>query len=77
MSSRLIVTDSRASRVKPSRAKAASAIHREGSDELAKWVKTQKSRLYGGREAAMVRDMKRHLDGIAITGPGNKAAASA
>ena len=51
---------------------AASAIHREGSDELAKWVKTQKSRLYGGREAAMVRDMKRHLDAIPITGPGNK-----
>ena len=51
---------------------AASAIHREGSDELAKWVNTQKSRLYRGREALIVRDMKSHLEAIAITGPGNK-----
>jgi hypothetical protein len=51
---------------------AGGCIYREGSDELAKWVELQKSRLYGGKEAKIVADMKRHLATIPVTGPGNK-----
>jgi hypothetical protein len=51
---------------------AGECIHREGSAELAKWFETQKSRLYGGRETAILRDMKKHFDATPATGPGNK-----
>jgi len=51
---------------------AGACIFRDGSDELAQWVETQKSRLYGGREAKIVADMKRRLASIPTTGPGNK-----
>lgn len=51
---------------------AGGSIHREGSDELAKWAELQKSRLYGGKEAKIVHDIKRHLSTIPVTGPGNK-----
>ena len=50
----------------------AAAIHKEGSSELRSWVELQKKRLYGGREALIVEDLRRHLERTPKTGPGNK-----
>ena len=51
---------------------AGGAIHREGSDELATWVQTQKRRLYAGKVHLIVRDLQRLLEATPATGPGNK-----
>ena len=50
----------------------AAAIHKEGSSELRSWVELQKKRLYGGREALIVEDLRRHLERTPKRGPGNK-----
>lgn len=51
---------------------AGECFYREGSDDLATWIDAQKERLYGGKEAAIVAELKRRIDGIPATGPGNK-----
>lgn len=45
---------------------------REGTDDLAAWMETQKERLYGGHERNIVAELKRRLAVIPPTGPGNK-----
>ncbi len=44
----------------------------EGSVALKKWVEEQEARLFEGRIAAILAEMKRRLNDIAKTGPGNK-----
>jgi hypothetical protein len=51
---------------------AGECLYREGSDELRAWIDAQKERLYGGREKAIIAELQRRLDGIPMTGPGNK-----
>jgi hypothetical protein len=51
---------------------AGKCLYREGSRELKRWVAKQKRRLYGGREGAIVDELRDHLAGIPKTGPGNK-----
>lgn len=51
---------------------AGECLYREGSDELAAWIDARKEQLYGGKEAALVAELRRRLDGIPATGPGNK-----
>lgn len=51
---------------------AGESLYREGSDDLARWIDMQKERLYGGREDAIVAELKRRFDAIPTTGPGNK-----
>ncbi len=51
---------------------AGACLYREGSDELKKWVESQKQRLYAGKAAAIVGELVRHLGQIPKTGPGNK-----
>lgn len=51
---------------------AGECIHPEGSNELKKWVKRQKKRLYGGAAHQIVAELGRTLDTTARTGPGNK-----
>ena len=52
--------------------KAGRSFYREGSKQLAAWVAEQKDRLYAGKINAIVRDLRRALDAVAKTGPGNK-----
>jgi hypothetical protein len=47
---------------------AGSSIHREGSPECAAWVQAQKTRLYGGKAAAIVTDSRSD----SLRSPGNK-----
>jgi hypothetical protein len=47
-------------------------FHAVCSAELRAWVEAQKERLYGGRAAAVVAELRRRLDRVAKTGPGNK-----
>jgi hypothetical protein len=51
---------------------AGESIHREGSTELQKWFDKQRDRLYEGKTQSVLRGLKRHLNAIAKTGPGNK-----
>jgi hypothetical protein len=51
---------------------AGECLYREGTPDLAEWVDHQKQRLYGGQERDIVAEMKHRLDGIPLTGPGNK-----
>lgn len=51
---------------------AGTCFHREESADLAAWIDVQKDRLYGGKEAAIVAELKHRFDGIPTTGPGNK-----
>lgn len=51
---------------------AGACIHKEGSDALKGWVDQQKQSLYGGRVAAIIGELVRHLEAIPKTGPGNK-----
>ena len=44
----------------------------EGSEELRAWVGEQKQLLFDDDVEAVVTEMKRRLDLIAVTGPGNK-----
>jgi hypothetical protein len=52
--------------------KAGRSFYREGSKQLAAWVAEQKDRLYAGKIKAILRDLRRELDALAKTGPGNK-----
>jgi hypothetical protein len=52
--------------------KAGRSFYREGSKQLAAWVAEQKDRLYAGKIKAVVRDLRRALDAVPRTGPGNK-----
>lgn len=52
--------------------KAGECLYAEGSPELSRWVEEQKERLYGGQEAHIVAQLRRHLRAIPQTGPGNK-----
>ena len=51
---------------------AGECLHPEGSDELKAWTKRQKDRLYGGKEALIVAELREHLEATPKTGPGNK-----
>jgi hypothetical protein len=48
------------------------SIHREGSKALVEWMDHQKDRLFRGHVRAIVRDLKKALEAIPATGPGNK-----
>jgi hypothetical protein len=52
--------------------KAGECLHSEGSDELKSWMKRQKNRLYGGKEAVIVAELRSVLEATPKTGPGNK-----
>jgi len=52
--------------------RAGRSFYREGSKALEKWVDKQKERLYAGRVRTIVRDLKKALEAIPKTGPGNK-----
>lgn len=45
---------------------------KEGSKELAAWVKAQEDRLYSGQAQAIVDELRQRLEATAKTGPGNK-----
>ena len=47
-------------------------FYAEGSAELAAWVAGQKERLYTGRAAAIVAELRTRLARVPKTGPGNK-----
>ena len=51
---------------------AGECIHPEGSPELKKWMDRQKKRLYEGKAAEIVAELRRRLDSTPRTGPGNK-----
>jgi hypothetical protein len=51
---------------------AGECLHPEGSDELKAWMKRQKERLYGGKEALIVAELRVALEATPRTGPGNK-----
>lgn len=51
---------------------AGECIHEEGSGALRKWVELQKKRLYGGKAARIVAELKCQFDSTPKTGPGNK-----
>jgi len=51
---------------------AGECIHREGSKELQKWFDTQRDLLYEGKTQRVLMGLKRHLNVIPKTGPGNK-----
>jgi len=44
----------------------------EGSKALREWVKDQESRLFEGRVDLVLRELKRRLAAVPVTGPGNK-----
>jgi len=46
--------------------------HKEGSDELRKWVEELKAMLYGGKTKALVGRLQKLLDEVPPTGPGTK-----
>jgi hypothetical protein len=52
--------------------KAGECLYEEGSKRLKAWVAKQKDRLFDGDVVAILRAMKRRLDLIPKTGPGNK-----
>lgn len=52
--------------------KAGECLYQEGSKELERWAKRQKSRLYDGNVAKVVAELHRKLEEIPRTGPGNK-----
>jgi hypothetical protein len=52
---------------------AGAAIHKEGSKKLRRWVELQKKRLYGGKVALIVEELRHQLDRTPRTGPGNKS----
>jgi hypothetical protein len=51
---------------------AGESLFPEGSEELKRWVERQKKRLYGGKEALIVAELRRELERKPKTGPGNK-----
>ncbi len=51
---------------------AASCIHREGSDELKRWMEKQIDRVYAGKISTVLAELKAKLLAIPLTGPGNK-----
>jgi hypothetical protein len=51
---------------------AGECLHREGSKELTAWMDKQKKRLYDGAIERILAELKRRLDAIPVTGPGNK-----
>jgi hypothetical protein len=52
--------------------KAGRSFYREGSKQLAAWVAEQKDRLYAGKIKAILRELRREMDALPKTGPGNK-----
>lgn len=48
------------------------ARHKEGSEALATWVRTQEDRLYADDVAAVLAELRGWLDATPKTGPGNK-----
>lgn len=48
------------------------SLHDEDSDELRKWVHKQAAKLRRGARAAVVAELRAHLDATPKTGPGNK-----
>ena len=52
--------------------KAGRSFFREGSKALEEWVGEQKARLYEGKIKRVVRELKKALEQIPKTGPGNK-----
>jgi hypothetical protein len=51
---------------------AGECIHREGSKELRKWFDKQRDRLHDGKIRKVLAELRRHLEAIPKTGPGNK-----
>ncbi|MBI3183218.1 MAG: hypothetical protein HYZ28_13860 [Myxococcales bacterium] len=51
---------------------AGECLYREGGKELAAWMDQQKKRLYEGGIERILAELKRRLDAIPLTGPGNK-----
>jgi hypothetical protein len=51
---------------------AGECLYPEGSPELKRWVNRQKKRLYSGAAAEIVAELRRRLECIPHTGPGNK-----
>jgi hypothetical protein len=51
---------------------AGQCLFKEGSDELSTWVEQQKNKLYDGRVADILRTLRRRLNQVPSTGPGNK-----
>jgi hypothetical protein len=51
---------------------AAACFYAEGSAELTHWVEEHKDLLYGGKEAFVVAELRRQLQAIPQSGPGNK-----
>jgi len=52
---------------------AGTAQHKEGSDELAAWAREQKTRLLESRADLILADLRRWLELIPKSGPGNKS----
>jgi len=52
--------------------KAGECLYPEGSDELRAWIGKQATRLRRGAARAVVKELREELEGIPLTGPGNK-----
>ncbi len=50
----------------------AGALYKEGSDQLIRWVESQKEALYDGRAQDIVDELQRLLNVLPAKGPGNK-----
>jgi hypothetical protein len=51
---------------------AGECIHREASTELPEWFDTQRDKIYDGKVDEVLATLRRHLNTIPKTGPGNK-----
>ncbi len=51
---------------------AATAVHREGSEERKLWVEEHRQLLYDGKAAQVADSLQHDLDAVPKTGPGNK-----
>lgn len=51
---------------------AGGCLHREGSDELKRWMEEQKEQVYKGRIGVVLAGLSKRLLAIPVTGPGNK-----
>jgi hypothetical protein len=52
--------------------KAGKCLYREGSKILAQWIREKEKLLYGGKARVIIAELRKRLEQIPTTGPGNK-----
>ena len=51
---------------------AGSCLHAEGSPQLDRWFRAARAKVFGGKSSALLDELRRALESIPRTGPGNK-----